>query len=93
MPQSEIEEAFDAALAEIRERELAGERIAPPEHAVPAEVAEAGAALRAIFEGNHHLTADLSFDQVYAMVQPHLITIWKHIMREREARSDPDGES
>ena len=42
------------------------------------------AVLRAIFEGNHHLTADLSFDQVCAKALPHLITIWKDIMREQD---------
>ena len=46
----------------------------------------AAAALRAIFEGDHHLTADLSSDQVYAKALPHFITIFKHIMREQAAR-------
>lgn len=80
---SEIEEAFDAALVEIEERERAGERVVPPEH-MDSELAEAGAALRAIFEGDHHLSADLSFDQVYAKALPHFITVLKHIMREQD---------
>ena len=33
------------------------------------------AALRAIFEGDHPLTADLSPDQVYAKALPHFITV------------------
>lgn len=44
----------------------------------------ATAALRAIFEGDHHLTADLSFDQVYAKALPHFITVLKHIIREQD---------
>jgi len=84
---AEFEAEFDRALAEIleqeRERERRGE---PPPRTGPLspEVAQAVAALRAIFEGNHHLTADLSFDQVYAKALPHLITIWKDIMREQD---------
>jgi hypothetical protein len=53
---------------------------------MPPDVAEAVAALKAIFEGEHNLTADLSFDQVYAKVLPHFVTIWNHIMREQQAR-------
>lgn len=52
---------------------------------VDPELEEAGAALRAIFEGDHHLTADLSFDQVYAKALPHFITVLKHAMREQGA--------
>lgn len=44
----------------------------------------AAAALRAIFEGDHHLTADLSFDQVYAKALPHLVTVWKHALRAQD---------
>lgn len=80
---SEIEEAFDAALVEIEERERAGERVVPPEHMDP-ELAEAGAALRAMFGDGYHLTGDLSFDQVYAKALPHFITIMKHLLRERD---------
>jgi hypothetical protein len=83
MPRSEIEEAFDAALAEIQERERAGERFAPREPMPPA-VADAVAALKAIFEDDHRLTADLSFDQLYAKVLPHLITVMKHVLASQQ---------
>jgi hypothetical protein len=47
---------------------------------------DAGAALHAIFDANQHLTADLSFDQVYAKVLPHLITIMNAGVVSRRAR-------
>ena len=81
-----IEETFDEVLAEMREedreRERRGEKIVPPEHMDP-EVAEAVAALNAIFDGDHPVTADLSFDQVYALVLPHFITLLKHVLKEQ----------
>jgi len=84
---SELEEAFDRALAEIERRERAGEPVVPPEP-MPPDVAEAVAALKEIFEGEHHLTADLSFDQVYAKALPHFVTIWKHVMGKQGAREE-----
>lgn len=82
----EIEAAFDEALesilAEERAREERGEP-PPPKRPLEPAVAEAVAALNAMFEGDHNLTADLSFDQVYAKALPHFITIWKHMMREQ----------
>ncbi|MCI3952352.1 MAG: hypothetical protein K0R53_1850, partial [Burkholderiales bacterium] len=64
-----VEEIFDEVLAKIlaeeRERERRGEP-SPPRPPLPADVAQAAEALEAMFGGNYHLTADLSFDQVYA---------------------------
>lgn len=80
----DIGQIFDEVLAELIERERSGEKIDAPQHVDP-EVAAAGAALKAIFGGDHHLTADLSFDQVYAKALPHFVTILKHMLRERDA--------
>lgn len=52
---------------------------------VDPDLEEALAALREIFEDDHHLTSDLSFDQVYAKAVPHFITVLKHAMREQGA--------
>ncbi|HZM36554.1 MAG TPA: hypothetical protein VFC18_18980 [Burkholderiales bacterium] len=82
----EIGEIFDEVLAEMLEEERERERRGEPPPArkpLSPELEQAGEALKAIFEGEHHLTADLSFDQVYAKVLPHFITIWKHMMREQ----------
>jgi hypothetical protein len=83
-----VEEIFDEALAKIlaeeRERERRGEP-PPPRPPLPADVAQAGEALEAMFGGNYHLTADLSFDQVYAKVRPHLETIWNYLQREQQS--------
>lgn len=82
----ELEAIFDEALesirAEERARELRGEP-PPPARPLPPDLAEAAAALKAIFEGDHNLTADMSFDQVYAKALPHFITVWKHMLREQ----------
>jgi hypothetical protein len=37
-----------------------------------------------MFGGNYHLTADLSFDQVYAKALPHFHTIWDYLQREQQ---------
>jgi hypothetical protein len=79
----DIEEIFDEVFAEILKLGRAG-HTRPPRESLDPNVAEAVAALRAIFEGDHPLTADLSFDQVYAKALPHFITVWKHIMREQD---------
>ncbi len=71
---------FDEVFAEMLAEERANPRAKsdPPPIQSP-EVAAACEALRQMFEGNNHLTADLSFDQVYAKVLTHLIVIFKDI--------------
>lgn len=89
--QAEIEAAFEEEFARIveeeRERERRGEPPPPPRPLEP-HVAEAAAALNEMFGDGYHLTADLSFDQVYAKVLPHFITIMKHMARERPELRD-----
>lgn len=79
----DIGQIFDEVFAELMERESSGEKLDVPQHEDP-EVAAAGAALNAIFGGDHHLTADLSVDQVYAKALPHFVTILKHMLREQD---------
>jgi hypothetical protein len=47
---------------------------------VDPEAAAAAKALNDIFSGDYNLTADLSFEQVYAKALPHFITIMKHVL-------------